>query len=83
MPGIAVHENDVQEGWFKYERIKVMQDEHGRAMAANFAVIDVLWTNWRGKTAVWVFPPAGCQLHRTGPFGSSAEIQTNSGRFED
>ncbi|MEM9646036.1 MAG: hypothetical protein AAF989_13695, partial [Planctomycetota bacterium] len=42
MPGISVHETGIQEDWFKYERVKVLQDQHGRAYAANFAVIDAL-----------------------------------------
>lgn len=42
VPGIAVHENGVVEDWFKYERIKMYQDEYGRAIQANFAVIDTL-----------------------------------------
>ena len=42
MPGIARHADGTSEEWFKYERIKVMQDEHGRAVQANFAVIDTL-----------------------------------------
>lgn len=42
VPGIAVHASGVKEDWFKYERIRMLQDEHGRAIAANFAVIDVL-----------------------------------------
>lgn len=41
-PGIAVHADGTKEDWFKYERIRILQDEHGRACAANFAVIDVL-----------------------------------------
>lgn len=41
-PGIAVHSDGRLEDWFKYERMKVLQDEHGRAIQANFAVIDVL-----------------------------------------
>lgn len=41
-PGIAVHEDGKREDWFKYERIKVLQDAYGRAYQANFAVIDVL-----------------------------------------
>ena len=41
-PGIARHEDGVLEDWFKYERIKVFQDEYGRAIQANFAVIDTL-----------------------------------------
>lgn len=39
-PGVAVHETGEKEDWFKYERIRVLQDEYGRAFAANFAVID-------------------------------------------
>lgn len=41
-PGIAVHKDGRKEEWFKYERIKMYQDEHGRAIQANFAVIDTL-----------------------------------------
>ncbi len=41
-PGIAVHENGHVEEWFKFERIKIFQDKHGRAIQANFAVIDTL-----------------------------------------
>ncbi|MFV0506457.1 MAG: hypothetical protein ACK5L5_07090 [Bacteroidales bacterium] len=40
--GISKHENGQVENWFKYERIKVFQDEYGRAIQANFAVIDTL-----------------------------------------
>ncbi|MDD4698124.1 MAG: glycoside hydrolase family protein, partial [Fermentimonas sp.] len=42
VPGIAVHENGDMEEWFKFERIKMYQDEYGRAIQANFAVIDTL-----------------------------------------
>lgn len=42
MPGIAVHEDGRNEDWFKYERLKVYQDKYGRAIQANFAVIDTL-----------------------------------------
>lgn len=41
-PGIAVHEDGQVEDWFKYERIKMYQDNYGRAVQANFAVIDTL-----------------------------------------
>ncbi|MCD7935233.1 MAG: glycoside hydrolase family protein [Tannerellaceae bacterium] len=41
-PGIAVHEDGRVENWFKFERIKMYQDEYGRAIQANFAVIDTL-----------------------------------------
>lgn len=43
--GFARHENGHKEDWFKYERIKILQDEYGRAIQANFAVIDVLKLN--------------------------------------
>jgi hypothetical protein len=42
IPGISKHEDGQVEEWFKYERIKVFQDEYGRAIQANFAVIDTL-----------------------------------------
>ena len=42
MPGIAKYEDATDEEWFKYERIKILQDEYGRAIQANFAVIDTL-----------------------------------------
>lgn len=42
MPGLAVYEDGTQVDWFKYERIKVLQDDLGRAYQANFAVIDTL-----------------------------------------
>ncbi|MBU3026153.1 glycoside hydrolase family protein [Zobellia galactanivorans] len=42
MPGISVHKDGTKEGWHKYERIRILQDEKGRAIAANFAVIDTL-----------------------------------------
>lgn len=42
MPGVAVHADGQPEDWFKYERLKVYQDEYGRAIQANFAVIDTL-----------------------------------------
>ena len=41
-PGIAIHADGSKEGWFKFERIKMFQDEYGRAIQANFAVIDTL-----------------------------------------
>jgi hypothetical protein len=41
LPGIAKHEDGLVEGWHKLERMKVYQDEYGRATQANFAVIDV------------------------------------------
>nr|WP_319400680.1 glycoside hydrolase family protein [uncultured Carboxylicivirga sp.] len=42
LPGIAHYTDGTKEDWFKYERIKVMQDKYGRATQANFAVIDTL-----------------------------------------
>jgi hypothetical protein len=42
LPGIAKYEDGTVVDWFKYERIKVLQDEYGRATQAHFAVIDVL-----------------------------------------
>lgn len=41
-PGISYHEDGQVENWFKYERIKIFQDKYGRAVQANFAVIDTL-----------------------------------------
>lgn len=40
LPGIATYEDGTVVDWYKYERIKVLQDEYGRAFQANFAVID-------------------------------------------
>lgn len=36
------HADGTVEPWFKYERAKVFQDEHGRVIQMNFAVIDTL-----------------------------------------
>lgn len=36
------HADGTPEPWFKYERAKVFQDEHGRVLQMNFAVIDTL-----------------------------------------
>ncbi|NQU25983.1 MAG: hypothetical protein HQ567_32240 [Candidatus Nealsonbacteria bacterium] len=41
-PGIAVYEDGTKVDWYKYERPKVLQDEHGRATQMHFAVIDVV-----------------------------------------
>ena len=49
LPGIARYEDGTVEDWFKYERIKVLQDEHGRATQAHFAVIDVLKNEDKGS----------------------------------
>lgn len=42
IPGIAMHKDGFVEDWFKFERIKMYQDDYGRAIQANFAVIDTL-----------------------------------------
>lgn len=42
IPGIAYHEDGKVEEWYKFERIKVFQDEFGRAIQTNFAVNDTL-----------------------------------------
>jgi hypothetical protein len=42
LPGVSVLEDGKIEEWFKYERIKIYQDQYGRAIQANFAVIDTL-----------------------------------------
>lgn len=41
MPGMAFHADGTVENWFKYERIKMYQDQYGRAIQANLAVIDL------------------------------------------
>lgn len=45
VPGISFHEDGEVEHWFKYERAKVFQDNHGRAVQMNFAVIDTIKWN--------------------------------------
>ena len=47
MPGIARHQDGTCEHWFKYERMRVVQDQEGRAVQANFAVIDTI--KWDDK----------------------------------
>ena len=44
VPGISFHKDGKVEKWFKYERLKIFQDKYGRAVQANFAVIDS--TKW-------------------------------------
>ncbi|CAA6692377.1 MULTISPECIES: glycoside hydrolase family protein [unclassified Lentimonas] len=39
-PGLAAYEDGTTLDWYKYERIRFLQDEHGRPIQANFAVID-------------------------------------------
>ena len=51
MPGIAVYEDGTKVDWFKYERIKMLQDELGRATQAHFAVIDTIkWNDLKSDT---------------------------------
>ena len=45
MPGVSFHKDGTGERWFKYERHKVFQDEKGRAVQMNFAVIDTIKWN--------------------------------------
>jgi len=49
MPGIARYDDGTVVDWFKYERIKVLQDKYGRATQAHFAVIDVLKRQDKGS----------------------------------
>lgn len=42
LPGIAKHKDGHVEDWYKFERIKVLQDQYGRAFQANFAVNDTV-----------------------------------------
>ena len=49
VPGIALSEDGKKEEWYKYERIKMLLDEHGRAVQANFAVID--YNKWEDKAS--------------------------------
>ena len=45
MPGVSFHKDGTVERWFKYGRPKVFQDEKGRAVQMNFAVIDTIKWN--------------------------------------
>lgn len=45
VPGVSVHKDGYVENWFKYERPKVFQDEEGRVVQINFAVIDTIKWN--------------------------------------
>ncbi|MEM9143683.1 MAG: glycoside hydrolase family protein [Bacteroidota bacterium] len=49
LPGITQYTDGTNEDWFKYERIKVLQDDLGRATQANFAVIDTIKWNDLGN----------------------------------
>lgn len=42
IPGVSFHKDGYIEHWFKYERPKVFQDQQGRAVQMNFAVIDTI-----------------------------------------
>ena len=51
-PGIArvkTGDGEVLNDWFKYERMRVLQDEHGRVVQANFAVIDCVKKDDKGS----------------------------------
>ncbi len=49
VPGVSFHRDGQVEHWFKYERPKVFQDEEGRAVQMNFAVIDTIkWNDLPG-----------------------------------
>jgi len=39
-PGLAKYEDGTVNDWYKYERIRFLQDEHGRPTHVHFAVID-------------------------------------------
>ncbi|WP_139956930.1 glycoside hydrolase family protein [Flavicella sediminum] len=49
MPGIARYENGQVEDWYKFERMKVLQDEYGRAYQVNFAVADTIKKQDKGS----------------------------------
>ena len=42
VPGVSYHADGEVEHWFKYERLRIYQDKYGRAIQANFAVIDTI-----------------------------------------
>lgn len=42
VPGVSFHKDGYVEHWFKYERPKVFQDQAGRVIQMNFAVIDTI-----------------------------------------
>ncbi len=47
LPGIDRYEDGTNVDWYKYERLKFIQDEYGRAYMALFAVID--YSKWEDK----------------------------------
>ncbi|MFD2256823.1 glycoside hydrolase family protein [Luteolibacter algae] len=40
VPGIARYEDGTRSEWYKFERLRFLQDDHGRPTHAHFAVID-------------------------------------------
>ena len=48
LPGEAYTPGIAPNDWFKYERMRVLQDEYGRVVQANFAVIDCVKKNDKG-----------------------------------
>lgn len=49
VPSVSFHADGEVEHWFKYERLKVLQDDYGRPIQANFAVIDTIkWEDLPG-----------------------------------
>lgn len=49
MPGIAKYKDGTKVDWYKFERIKVLQDKYGRAIQANFAVADTIKKQDKGS----------------------------------
>ncbi|GAA4236453.1 glycoside hydrolase family protein [Postechiella marina] len=49
LPGIAKYEDKTLVNWYKFERMKIYQDEYGRAYQANFAVADTIKKQDKGS----------------------------------
>ena len=49
IPGISIYDDGTKVDWYKYERIKVLQDAYGRPTQAHFAVIDTIKANDAGS----------------------------------
>lgn len=49
VPGVSKHQDGSVENWYKYERLKIFQDPHGRAIQGNFAVIDTIKNEDKGS----------------------------------
>lgn len=49
LPGIAKYTDGTKVNWYKFERIKVLQDKYGRAIQANFAVADTIKKQDKGS----------------------------------